>query len=479
MSNSSVSISKSSFSLSKSLILFSFVLISVQLSAQAATTAPATFGTFLKPFSANSMWNARPVEPSFSTYVIPKSSYFPMIGTGAYSTGVFLAATTDPAVVVHAAVGKAGVWDPDAGSYRTTVTIPHWPASVVPATGTDGHADIVDLTTGIVHSFFQLKIVNGQWTAYQYAWTPINGSGWGDPAHYYQGARAAGVSTTAGLIRTHEINDGNTSYQHALAMSLTYNGISGSPAYKFPATSADGGAATQNTGNIPQGALVMLLPSFDTSTIANLALRKVANTLKTYGAYVVDRNVGTPYVIYVENGSGFTLYPKGWDNAVAADLDRIRTSLRQVISAKSWVDGHGVAFTPVQSHLNVLSMRGPWTLYSGTGIATFDTWSQALKFPAPVDGKPIVVRNGSSTGLSHVEWAKIPAGASLHLTVKATGAAKLQVIVYQGGTKVTDTGALTNGQSASFTWPQGGWIMIVATSDHTAASSVSAELISQ
>jgi hypothetical protein len=36
-------------------------------------------------------------------------------------------------------------------------------------------------------------------------------------------------------------------------------------------------------------------------------LRKVAGTLEKFGASVVDQNVGTPFYIYVENGSGFNI----------------------------------------------------------------------------------------------------------------------------------------------------------------------------
>ncbi len=52
-------------------------------------------------------------------------------------------------------------------------------------------------------TFWQLKQQTGNGSATQYAWTRLNGSGWGDPAHYFQGARAAAVPTAAGLIRAH------------------------------------------------------------------------------------------------------------------------------------------------------------------------------------------------------------------------------------------------------------------------------------
>ena len=108
----------------------------------------------------------------------------------------------------------------------------------------------------------------------------------------------------------------------------------------------------------------MLPAGFDTSTIGNVKLRKVAETLKVYGAYVVDRNFGTPFVIYVENGSNFSLHGNKWDNAVARDLDRIRAALRQVVKTNGWLDGDGKPME-MERRLNLLSMRGAWKLNSG------------------------------------------------------------------------------------------------------------------
>lgn len=162
------------------------------------------WGTYRKPFAADSLWNSRPVNPSFAPDVIPTSTYFPAINAGAYSTGVFLASPQDPPVTVTGAAGSKGLLITDEEGYHD-ITIPHWPASVKPASGSDGHADIVDPTTNIIHSFWQLKQVGTQWTAAQYSWTKLDGRGWPDPAHYYQGARATGVPASGGLIRTHEV----------------------------------------------------------------------------------------------------------------------------------------------------------------------------------------------------------------------------------------------------------------------------------
>jgi hypothetical protein len=441
-------------------------LASVTTAAQ-----PSEFSTFERPFAANSPWNSRPIKPVLGSDVIPKSGYYPAVMGGAYSTGIFRATAADGPMTVAGLKGAAGVDDPDT-SVAHPVTLPHWPASTLPATGSDGHADIYDETTGILHSFWQLKQVNGTWRAKMYAWTPMKGKGWGNPAHFYHGARATGVPAAAGLIRAAEINDGLPTYQHALAMSLTYTGLSTS--YQYPATAADWDASA-NTGKIPQGALMMLPSAYDTSKIASVALRKVAETLKTYGAYVVDRNVGTPFVIYVENGTGYDLHHGSWDKAVAAELDRIRANLRQVVSASAWVDGNGQATTlaPTATE-NKLSLRGPWARSAGTGTAAFDSYSQSLLFSAAPT--KTVVSNGNSTGLTKVKWAAPAAGTTQKFTVTATGGATLRMQLYSGGTMVADTGNLGNGGSASFAWPAGAWFMLTATSGVNVASSVRAAL---
>lgn len=195
------------------------------------------------------------------------------ITSGGWSTGVFKAQSGDPSVTVYGST-TSGVWFPDMEAYKPSVVITRWPAEVEAATESDGHADIVDEISGVVHSFWQLKKnADGRWVARQYAWTSLKGRGWGDPAQYFQGARAAGVPTSGGIIRKHEIDDGDTMYRHALAMSLTHNGLASSTTFIYPATSADTDAATANSGKIPEGALVMLPKDFDVNTIKTLSIQ--------------------------------------------------------------------------------------------------------------------------------------------------------------------------------------------------------------
>ena len=362
-----------------------------------------------------------------------------------------------------------GVADPDIGG-SCVVTLPRWPVGVIPATGTDGHADIVDEQAGIIHSFWRLKqdAASGKWTAALYSWSQLNGSGWANPSQSYQGARAVGIPASAGLIRKHEINDGADIYSRALAMSLPSNALANgktAPTYIYPATSADNSAAT-NTGAIPQGALLMLPASYDTSKIANADLRKFAETLKVYGAYVVDKNVGTPFVIYVENGSDFNLMPKGWDNNIVGELDRIRAALRQVVGAKDWLDGNGRSMGAAGNapkSLNILSMRGAWYKLTGPAAGVFDSGKQMLVFPA-TGATRITQTNANNTGLTKVQWALPRVGATVYFSVMASNGAQLRLFVKSGGAVVFDSKDLGDGQQAKFTWPANASIVLSATS---------------
>jgi len=447
--------------------------------AQAAQPSQEAWGTFRQLFAADSPWNSRPVNPVLGDAQIPPSTYYPAVQEGIYSTGVFLARPTDGPVTVLGLPGKPGLWNPDAEQYQPSIAIPRWPADTLPAQGNDGHADIVDPESGIVHSFYQLKRIDGVWRARQYAWSSLNGRGWGDPAHYFQGARAAGVPSAGGLIRTHEVNDGEPSYRHALAMSLTFNGLSASPTYVYPATASDSDASTTNSGPIPMGTLLMLPASFDARSIANVHLRKIAETLKRHGAYVVDRNVGTPFVIYAEIGSGLSVHkPDGkWDNASARDLHRIREQLRPVVSTSGWLDGRGQRITTAPT-FNLLSMRGAWQLTSGDKAGRFDTWHQALAFEA--GSEPSTMVNEGRNMFGRLTWAAPQPGQVYQLTARNTGDARLRMVLRDCDKPDSpiDSQALQDGQRFRFTWPAKlCGTRLEATSGGKSPSSVGGELM--
>jgi hypothetical protein len=427
--------------------------------AQAQTSYAATtgFGTFYKPFAADSPWNSRPVKPFLGTYQLKKPllhpDWIPAIADGAYSVGVFMARASDGPMTIYGKAGTAGVGDPDTGKFHN-ITIPRWPANVVPATGEDGHAEVIDTVAGVVHSFFQLTNKNGKWTATMYAWTKLEGRGFGDPAHWSQGARSAGAPPTGGLIRLHELTDNKDHFDHALAMSLPShtlaNGITRA-SYVYPATTADT-TAILNTGAIPLGTRLMLPASFNTATLSTPMLRKIANTLKMYGAYVVDRNYDTAFRLYVENGSNFSIMPNGqWSNQVVNDLDRIRAGMREVLGADNWLDGNG-APKGGPGGKGLLSMRGDWLVPGGStpGNGSYDTWLQGVKFPVTATKINLV---NYSNGISKVAGSNPAARTTMRFAAVGAGGAKIRLQLWYGYALAYDSGYLADGSHVSFQWP--------------------------
>ena len=444
-----------------------------------ATTGIA-WGTFERPFAADSLWNSSPIDPVLGTYQIPPTeapTWVPMITGGQFSTTAFLASESDPPMTV---LGSGNAMHPncqDTGG-PCPVVIPHWPASTIGASGGDGHADIVDEKAGIIHSFYQLKKdASDVWHAAMYGWSPLAGSGWGDPAHYSQGARASGVCTVAGVIRVSEANDGETMFHHALAMSLDSSAMM--PGFTFPATLEDGYGPTEYKGKIPMGSVLMLPPSYDTSKIASPGLLKVIKTLQVYGARIVDTNTDTPFVIYIENGSSFTVStkpPGEWDTVVANQLFDIAHALRVLSSSSGFMDGNGKAFNP-NPNLNRMSMRGPWNAVTDGG--DFDSWLQALVFPATTTKVTQTQTNG--TCCKRMSWAPWTAGASFRFSVFATGGAKLNLQFKDSNYQtLLETGSLGDGENKSFAMPtNNGWPVLVATSGIGAGSTVRGTLVAE
>lgn len=444
----------------------------IPFAVQAACTGNEDYGTYCRLFAVDSPWNVIPINPPLGTTIVtPKTkaqpTWAPTIASGAYSTGIFRAVATDPAVTVYPQDVTRGLGDPDNNGPVASVTIPRFPASTAPATGSDGHAEIVDESTGVVHSFWQLKknSTTGKWTAELYSWAPMKGRGWGDPAHYYQGARATGVPSSGGVIRIHEVNDGHGMYDHALAMSLPVDGLSATKTYVYPATAADQGAATSNFGTVPEGARLMLPANFNMAQIKNVQLQKVVKTLMTYGALVVDRNYGTPYSIYVENGAPFNVYSAG------AELEIIRQNLRMVsLTAaisyrvrnpasteyyKGVPMGNWVNYGPKNVALNMLSMRGLKWAYQSTGSAAskavFNTYQQGAVFPS---SKELVTQAfGVNPSLTNVTWAQLVPGAAYRLNIAASSGAQMRVQIGVNGGTTLDSGFLGNGGYSNIIWP--------------------------
>jgi hypothetical protein len=446
-----------------------------------APTCASAFGTYLRPYAVDSPWNTRPVKPVLGTATIPDSinGWRPVISDGAgFSTGVFLASATDPPITLK---GTPTINDKDVETQLQTLVLPHWPANVTPATESDGHADIVDPTTNMVHSFNGMKkLADDSWEVRDYGWSKLNGRGWGDPAHYFQGARAVGVPASAGIIRKHEFLSTDPVYRHALSLSLPHNAIkkgdgNAPTAIVYPATQGDSEDPNlANSGQIPEGSLLMLPADFDSATMPTPELVRIAETLKTYGAYVTDRNSATPYNIYVEIGTGYSL---GGDGAkIDAALATLQHALRPLDSEAGWLDG---CDQPAVRHpkLELQSMRGKWSLGSAVewavDVSLYSTWQQGVVFKGPG------VTYYSGWNNDRVTWGKRVAGKSYRVFAEASGGGTLRYQVMcaapDDANKV-DSGVLKDGQTFDFVWPVGNCNPFVGVTSGDATSVVRARV---
>jgi len=163
--------------LGHSVVILRLVGVVVPLLFTVSAHAQTNWGGFLKPFAATSLWNSRPVSPILGDYIVPPDLYYPAVAEGAYFTGVFLSKGGDKPMTISGLPGTPGLRDPDSETYHD-VTIIRWPSGVVPASGSDGHADIIDPYRSTIHSFSKLSYQNGHWVAAMYAWTRIDGIGW-------------------------------------------------------------------------------------------------------------------------------------------------------------------------------------------------------------------------------------------------------------------------------------------------------------
>ena len=424
------------------------------------------WGTFARPYAADSPWNSRPVDPVFDTFQLPDSTigYFPSISSGSFSTEFYRAAISDPPITLQPIDGR-GVINTVYGT-ETSITLPHWPADAQPASGTDGHLDVLDPTTGLIHSLFEARIVGGVLQVGQYNSQLIADTGWPNSSRYYQGARAVGIPACAGIIRRSEVSDGKPMYEHALTLSLDYSALLGTgTGFVWPASSADN-SFSENTGQIPEGALMMLPPEFDAEAMRSEAMKKVARTLKTYGAYVTDRNLGTPYNIYVEGvdqwfnmHSTYSNYNNGWSGWAAEDMVAVQHALRRVLSASGWIDGNGNVFPDFNKKLRMVSGQAATSGRRGGGATGVNLASMRYD---PVNDRVEVVSNPGPTAGSQlfdeinslnypIKWKP---NTKYRLGVRASDPGISAGLDLLGNTKV-GTAYLKDGEKLDFTTPEG------------------------
>ena len=193
----------------------------------------------------------------------------------------------------------------------------------------------------------------------------------------------------------------------------------------------------------------------------------------------MDRNYGTPFAMYVENGANFSMSNLSWDNDVAAELQRIRAALRIVVTAAKFLDGNGNTLA-APTNVNLLSMRGPgnsWYRLSGDAVARFDTWSQSVMYDQP-NTKNSTHINGSKLGYNQVTWGMLEVNKVYTFSVTTTGGAQLGMSINNaGGSTVYNSGYLTNGKSADFVWSAGATLSLNAFKPAGPAGSVRAFIV--
>lgn len=427
--------------------------------------------SFYYPFAEDSLWKSRLIAPTFDESLSLKALNFPIIHEGAFSSSIFMANADDPKIKIYGANNQP-IQNPDSNSKELYIELPHWPNGVEGASGTDGHADIIDLENKRIYSFWKLRNNNGRWEAASFAWMPLNGTGWPDPAHYYQGVRAVSTPVTAGIIRKHEGCQSDEPIMHALALSLPRESLSYTNPYVFPATTSDFNYRL-NKGNVPEGSLLMLPNSFDSTNVDNKLLSKVIEALKVYGAYVVDRNDNTSFAIYVENGADIEHSCKWSNSKYSKTLDDIRKNLKVVNGADGAVDAKG-RHIYINKNLNLLSFRGPWYKTNQNSSWFFDTFTQKLKLQTNQPNE--VFTSTSSSLLKVVNWAAPNSGDQYVLENTSCKGVDIKLIVVDSQDGKHDYGFVSPSEKVKFYWAAKNFyttlIIRVANAGSTCASAV-------
>jgi hypothetical protein len=435
----------------------------------------ATLGeaAFRSPYSSQSLWKARPVNPTFGTGIIAGSEYAYV----PYQAPVYYARASDPSVTIFGPDRDAGINVPDEISHRNVV-LPHFPAGVASPPGSDSEIVIYDSTTGLLHSFWQMSHRDGQWTANTYAVESANGWGFGTPSRPFN-IRASGCSPISGALRNWELpgGGGEDNYpQHALAMGLGPDCIlrddvsTGGPLY--PATSQDSGF--HYTGEAPDawpiGTLFMLPPTFDLGVLSAPGAIAIARTLMKFGAYLVDECPNTCgfYCEWDPNSAGWPDKSYGlFGRRSNGDFVAIRDALRAVTAVEGWLDGDAKPWSPpTWERMQLLSMRGPWSAASGTIAGGYDTAANFFLAPsaAPFVARRVIQqpcspspngywRNWNDTG----GWFTAPApGQRYTLSVVGSGALQASLSVWDQGlsSNYFTSSIKSPGQRQTFTWPE-------------------------
>jgi hypothetical protein len=420
-------------------------------------------GTFERPYNSQSLWNAHPLAPVLGTATIPTNNKAYLESSEQWGSKLFRATAADGSLVIQGRSNPKGVWVADEIQNRN-VLLPHCPENVVPASGSDGHCEILDEVTGLIHSFYRLifDADSKVWRADQYTVTRAGGTGWGSP-ECPDGPRASGTPSTSGLLRAHEI--GSDIVNHALAVVAPANVFRSGPT--FPATMEDRGGFSHYSGNFPMGTLFMLPPDFEADQLNWPNSRAIARTLKVFGARLVDQTNDT-FGFSGERGSAWSQWVglnNVWHPSWPQDLAKIRDSLRPVVSTSKWLDADGNEFSPVPwEKMNLLSMRGPWIKQErlNNGEGSYETTSNSFLFSelsTPLTYRKMIQLRNDKEKEPWFQWMGgtwyLNPLANREYRLKAEGFGDATVALELRSSDGLSTSELKAGQEAKITWPSG------------------------
>ena len=419
-------------------------------------------------FSSKSLWNAIPVEPELSDTGISLDQT-PWVEEGAYSSRIFYASENDKSERIFGRTGREDLQVANEGVWRSVV-IPRFPPDTTPATGLDGHCSIVDPATRLLHSFFQLRKIDGRWRASKYVVSQIDGTGFGTASNP-DNVRASGTSAAAGLMLKSERE--LPILPHALALCLDVSSFVSGPV--FPATMEDyagilGSYKGEPGSAFSMGTHFMLPRDFSVEALRWDEARVIARTLKRHGAYLVDATRGTASLA-AEIGSGWSKHSVNgiWQNSWVQDLKAIFGGIRPVIRVAGWLDADGLPFTPTPwGWQNILSMRGPWrTIQPVSGKSSeggYDGGADMYSMPATNKDCVItkhLIRRDKTRKASWRQWMDGSAffsnpvlGAKYHFAALGSGEISGKLVFKDHGyRKVAETDAISPGESRSVVWP--------------------------
>jgi hypothetical protein len=286
--------------------------------------------TSLPPFSATSPWNTTvPIASTYKALNWPSpTGYNYSVAWDTYSTGVYVASSTDPLVTVT----YPGGWGYPGGTIQI-----HMPADAVGAAGTDGAAVVID--NGVSYDFWQLVRTPGATTATASAFGEANittGTGFGSSSPFLgAGITAIGDNQLGGLITQSDAANG--AINHALAFAV--DGTLLKSGFTGPAIAGDA-SPTATGGIVQEGEHLAISPNTPMPSGLSALGQEVFTAMQKYGAYVIDQAGGV---------SSIALQSNAFDAATATalwhDMGSIAPLLETVTPATS-SSGSGATVTP-------------------------------------------------------------------------------------------------------------------------------------